>query len=160
MNTTYNRGFTLMELLVVIAIIGVLTAVVLASLNGARLKSSDSFIKAQLGQIRNSAEAYYSTNGTYGSPVSEMNLNKGSNLDSSMCSSFVSFWTCDNNARIGTNTLFATSNKGWFMIGPGGSTYALTAQLSGGNYWCIDSLGNTRTETVGSYDMNYPVSCP
>jgi len=56
-----NKGFTLIELLVVIAIIGLLSSVVLASLNSARQKARDARRVADLKQIQTAMELYYDT---------------------------------------------------------------------------------------------------
>lgn len=60
-----KRGFTLIELLVVIAIIGVLSSVVMASLNTARIKARDTSRISQLAQIRSALELYYLDHGSY-----------------------------------------------------------------------------------------------
>lgn len=60
-----KSGFTLIELLVVISIIGLLAAVVLVSLNGARAKSRDAKRVSDVHQIMTALELYYSDNSGY-----------------------------------------------------------------------------------------------
>jgi len=60
-----NRGFTLIELLVVIAIIGILSSVVLASLNTARQKSRDVARISDMRQIQLAFELYFDSCGQY-----------------------------------------------------------------------------------------------
>ncbi len=60
-----NRGFTLIELLVVIAIIGILSSVVLASMNTARKKARDARRQADLKSLQLALESYYDTNSAY-----------------------------------------------------------------------------------------------
>jgi len=63
-----SSGFTLIELMVVIAIIGVLSSVVLASLNVAKLKANDAKRATDLHAIQTAIEMYATANNTY--PVS------------------------------------------------------------------------------------------
>ncbi len=65
MHTKSSRGFTLIELLVVIAIIGILSSVVLASLNVARKKGRDARRIADISQIKTALELYYDANSQY-----------------------------------------------------------------------------------------------
>ena len=60
-----SRGFTLIELLVVIAIIGILSAVVLASLNTARSKGNDAARISDVKSLETAMELYYNDNNAY-----------------------------------------------------------------------------------------------
>ena len=60
-----SKGFTLIELLVVIAIIGILSSVVIASLNSARKKGRDVRRVEDIKNIQLALELYYDDNGQY-----------------------------------------------------------------------------------------------
>jgi len=60
-----THGFTLIELLVVISIIGLLSSVVLASLDSARSKARDAQRIRDIDQIMTALELYYADNGHY-----------------------------------------------------------------------------------------------
>jgi prepilin-type N-terminal cleavage/methylation domain-containing protein len=60
-----NNGFTLIELLVVIAIIGILSTIVIASLNSAREKGKIALIKSTLKNLGSQIELNYLDNSSY-----------------------------------------------------------------------------------------------
>lgn len=70
MKNVTRRGFTLIELLVVIAIIGILSSVVLASLNSARQKGRDARRIADIKQLQLALELYYDANANYPATLS------------------------------------------------------------------------------------------
>ena len=59
------QGFTLIELLVVVAIIGILSSIVLASLNSARQKGRDARRVSDIKQLQLALELSYDANATY-----------------------------------------------------------------------------------------------
>jgi type II secretion system protein G len=60
-----ERGFTLVELLVVVAIIGLLSSVVLASVNSMRMKSRDAQRISEIKEVQKALEFYYDDHGHY-----------------------------------------------------------------------------------------------
>lgn len=69
-----KAGFTLIELLVVIAIIGILSSVVLASLNSARQKGRDAKRISDVKQLQLALELYYDANSKYPTAISGTEL--------------------------------------------------------------------------------------
>ncbi len=59
------KGFTLIELLVVIAIIGILSAVILSSLNVARERARNASYAVQIKEYQKALALYHTANGTY-----------------------------------------------------------------------------------------------
>ncbi len=67
-----KKGFTLIELLVVIAIIGILSSVVLASLNSARKKSRDAKRISEVKSLQLALELYNDSKGGYPSVLTAL----------------------------------------------------------------------------------------
>lgn len=70
----FTTGFTLIELLTVIAIISILTAIVVPSLNNARIKGRDAKRVSDIKSIQLALSVYYDTHRTTGYPLSIQNL--------------------------------------------------------------------------------------
>lgn len=60
-----KKGFTLIELLIVVAIIGLLASVVLVGLGGFRARGRDARRIADLREVQNALELYYTKNNAY-----------------------------------------------------------------------------------------------
>jgi len=134
-----KKGFTLIELLVVIAIIGILSSVVLASLNTARGKGADAAAKSNLNNMRAQAEIVYdnSATGSYATVCADANVIKGVAAAAS-AQGFT--WT-----STATNAVTASCTN---SAGAWAAWVGLPKGAGGTNYWCVDSTGTSIQKTL------------
>lgn len=119
-NMLKNKGFTLIELLVVIAIIGILSSVVLASLNSARTKSRDARRLSDVGQVKLALELFFDDNGNY--PISASAANISTALLGLVSGNHIGALPADPNN---------TTNPYFYISDSGGSIYCVGAVLEG-----------------------------
>jgi len=149
MNVIRNqRGFTLIELLVVIAIIGMLSSVVLASLNSAREKSRDARRLSDIKQIQTALELIFDDSAPPEYPDALSSLASGGYMPS-----------IATDPRTGDAYYYdnLTSTGGACAVASGACTsYVVGANLENSSH---QALSSDIDGTVGSVVCTDPVYC-
>jgi prepilin-type N-terminal cleavage/methylation domain-containing protein len=149
-----KKGFTLIELLVVIAIIGLLSSVVLASLNNARNKGGNSSIKADMNSLRSQAALTYdNANGVYTNICSDSTIQRDAVvIQTASGATNANNYTIGNAGSANTVTCHSSAN-GWALEAP------LRVAEGSNTFWCVDYNGKSTGENGTQLTAN-TVACP
>ena len=143
-SSSVRRGFTLIELLVVIAIIGILSSVVLASLNTARNKGADAATKSSLANARAQAELFYDTASNYTTVCTTGANNIQPMMTSAKNASGAT--TLSNDAAAAAATVVCNDVAGsWAAAAPMKAT---------AGFWCVDSTGSSTIKTTAALALS------
>ena len=137
LNRSARRGFTLIELLVVIAIIGILSSVVLASLNTARNKGADAATKSNLASLRAQAELYYDGLNSYANfctAATTTNIINGAYQTSGATGAIVTAFAT---AQTAGGVACHAAAGSWVVQAP------LKVPVGANIYWCVDYTGTS-----------------
>ena len=145
-----KKGFTLIELLVVVAIIGLLSSIVLASLNSARAKAKDATIKAEMSEVANLMALNFDDYKSYCQIQPSVWVNSSVGSCDTLLSGGYFTGTYASKARDLCNNIYNNASSGSgdgyrLLIYTSPTTcadsYSWAAYLNNGNWYCTGSSG-------------------
>lgn len=132
----YQQGFTLIELLVVIAIIGILSTVVISSVQSAREKAANAAVKAGLRSIVAPAQMVYDSTNSYATVCANADITRA----------YTAAGVTGGGTAVCNNSATAWAAASPLKVAEGDSTY-----------WCVDSLGAVKGTSSA---LGVAVVCP
>jgi prepilin-type N-terminal cleavage/methylation domain-containing protein len=140
MNSRFSKGFTLIELLVVIAIIGILSSIVLVSLNSARDKGRDASAKGSLSSVRAAAELYFDSHNSYGTAASVQLSN--TSVTGNAVNAAPNICAYEDVVSLAVAVLKQTGTPPVLcQVIASPASYTVAAKLNDGQTYCVDSKG-------------------
>lgn len=141
-----RQGFTLIELLVVISIIGILTAISIFGLTGARESARDARRKSDLGLIQSGLELYKADCNSYPTAITGGTSLKGS-PPPVVCSA--------SNTYINTVPVDPIGTARKYLYYSDGTTYEMCASLENGS-GTVTCGGSSNCTTTCNYKVTNP----
>lgn len=148
-----KKGFTLIEILVVVSIIGLLSSIFLVGLGGFRSRGRDARRLADLRQVQNALELYYSKNSAYPalSCISSSSRTCWNGLESNLTGAGIGVSKIANDPSPSQSYMYASD----------GQSYTLGAKLQGQDPALNDDIDGTSNGidcTGGSTETVYCLS--